>query len=89
MDPKSCRHSGNEIVDSLAKESLKGQPINLKLPSTDFKPSINKFIFNTWKTKRNNAVFNKLHANNLLNRRYQIVILGCRIGSTRQVHIPT
>ena len=35
---------GNETVDSLAKESLKSQPINLKSPSTDFKPSINTFI---------------------------------------------
>lgn len=42
---------GNETVDSLAKESLKCQQINLELSSTDFKPSINKFIFNTWKNK--------------------------------------
>ena len=87
---------GNETVDSLAKESLKSQPINLKLPSSDFKPSINKFIFNTWKTIWNNAVFNKLHAINpelelspalsLINRRDQIVILRCRIGHTRLTH---
>ena len=37
---------GNEKVDKAAKSALSLQPSNLKLPYTDFKPAINKYLLN-------------------------------------------
>ena len=50
---------GNENVDALAIESLRSQQVELKLPYKDFKPSINKFLFNKWNSKWDYAIFNK------------------------------
>ena len=39
---------GNEKADKAAKSALSLQPSNLKLPYTDFKPAINKYLLNKW-----------------------------------------
>ena len=38
------------------------QPSSLKLPYTDFKPSINKYFLNKWQLEWNSAIDNKLHS---------------------------
>ena len=48
--------------DKAAKSALSLQPSNLKLPYTDFKPAINKYLFNTWQLVWDTAVDNKLHS---------------------------
>ena len=39
MDPKK-----NENGDALAKESIQSQPVEIALPTSHFRPSINKLI---------------------------------------------
>ena len=53
---------GNEKADKAAKSALSLQPSNLKLPYTDFKPAINKYLFNKWQLVWDTAVDNKLHS---------------------------
>ena len=53
---------GNEKADKAAKSALSLQPSNLKLPYTDFKPAINKYLLNKWQLVWNTAVDNKLHS---------------------------
>ena len=55
---------GNEKADTAAKSALLLQPTNLKLPYTDFKPAINKYLFNKWQLVWDTAVDNKLHPSN-------------------------
>ena len=48
----------NEMVDKHASLSL--EPISFKIPFSNFKPSINKYILEEWQTSRNNSIGNKL-----------------------------
>ena len=87
---------GNEKVDLLAKEALSNPPVDIQIPHSDFRQSINKLIRRKWKTVWNEAIFNKLHEINpnldvspslsLSIRRDQVVISRCRIGHTRITH---
>ena len=53
---------GNEKADKAAKSALSLQPSNLKLPYTDFKPAINKYLFNKWQLIWDTAVDNTLRS---------------------------
>ena len=41
---------GNEMVDQQAKTSLSLEPTSFKIPFSNFKPSINKYILKKWQT---------------------------------------
>ena len=51
---------GNEKVDKNAKESLNLDQTDFKIPFSNFKPLINKYIFNKWQSSWNETCFNKL-----------------------------
>ena len=51
---------GNEMVDQQAKTSLSLEPTSFKIPFSNFKPSINKYILDEWQTSWNNSIGNKL-----------------------------
>ena len=51
---------GNEMVDQQAKTSLSLEPNSFKIPFSNFKPSINKYILDQWQKSWNNTIGNKL-----------------------------
>ena len=55
--PSHTGIKGNEKADIAAKSALLLPPSNFKLPYTDFKPVINKYLFNKWQ-----LVWDKLHS---------------------------
>ena len=57
---------GNEKVEKSAKESLNLEPTDFKISFNNFKPFINKYIFNKCQTLWNEAEFNKLKLNRWL-----------------------
>ena len=48
--PSHIGIQGNEIVDQQAKASLSLEPTSFKIPFSNFKPSINKYILEEWQT---------------------------------------
>ena len=48
------------MVDKQAKTSLSLEQTSFKISLSNFKPSINKYIFEEWQTSRNNSIGNKL-----------------------------
>ena len=60
--PSHTGIKGNEKADIEAKSALLLPPSNFKLPYTDFKPIINKYLFNKWQSVWDTAVHNKLHS---------------------------
>ena len=87
---------GNEKVDKNAKESLNLDQTDFKIPFNNFKPIINKYIFNKWQSLWNETCFNKLkeiepvvnHHRTVpkLSRRDEIILARLRIGHTRLTH---
>ena len=86
---------GNENADIAAKVSLKLIQSNIKIPSSDFKPTIRNVIKTKWQTLWNNEIENKLQRikptlgkpiENILCRKDQAVLTRCRIGHTRITH---
>ena len=87
---------GNEKVDKNAKESLNLDQTDFKIPFNNFKPFINKYIFNKWQSSWNETCFNKLkeiepvvnHHRIVpkLSRREEIILARLRIGHTRLTH---
>ena len=87
---------GNEKADCAAKQSLNLSHSNVKLPFSDFKPSINKYVKAKWQTSWDGAIFNKLHSIKPIlgdfnhgyrsSRREETVLTRCRIGHTRITH---
>ena len=51
---------GNEMVDQQAKPSLLLEPTSFKIPFSNFKPSINKYVLDQWQTSWNNSIGNEL-----------------------------
>ena len=51
---------GKEMVDKQAKTSLSLEPTSFKIPFSNFKPSINKYILDQWQTSWNKNIGNKL-----------------------------
>ena len=58
--PSHIGIQGNEMVDKQAKTSLLLEPTSFKIPFSNFKPSINKYILVEWQTSWNNSISNKL-----------------------------
>ena len=48
------------MVDKQAKTSRSLEPASFKIPFSNFKPSINKYILDQWQTSWNNSIGNKL-----------------------------
>ena len=59
--PSHVGIKGNEAADIKAKASLDLEISNFKLPCTDFKPFINRYILSKWQLSWDRATFNKLH----------------------------
>ena len=59
--PSHVGINGNEAADVKAKASLDLEISNFKLPCTDFKPFINRYILYKWQSSWDRATFNKLH----------------------------
>ena len=58
--PSHIGIQGNEMADKHAKTSLSLEPNSFKILFSNFKPSINKYIFEEWQTSWNNSIGNKL-----------------------------
>ena len=87
---------GNEKADIAAKSALTLNISDLKIPFTDFIPSINTFVYNKWQMSWNVAVFNKLHSikpslsewqpNYRIDRKEEVTLARLRIGHTFITH---
>ena len=87
---------GNEMVDKQAKISLSLEPTSFKIPFSNFKPSINKYMLEEWQTSWNNSIGNKLldikptigeYQSVVRNiRREEVVLARLRLGHTRVTH---
>ena len=94
--PSHIGIQGNEMVDKQAKISLSLEPTSFKIPFSNFKPSINKYILEEWQTSWNNSIGNKLldikptigeYQSVVRNiRREKIVLARLRLGHTRVTH---
>ena len=94
--PSPVGIKGNEKADIAAKSALTLNISNLKIPFTDFKPSINTFVHNKWQMSWNAAVFNKLHSikpslgewqpNYRIDRKEEVTLTRLRIGHTFITH---
>ena len=86
------------MVDKQAKTSLSLEPTSFKIPFSNFKPSINKYILEEWQTTWNNSIGNKLldikptigeYQSVVRNIRREEVVLArlrLRLGHTRVNH---
>ena len=54
------------MVDQQAKTSLSLEPTSFKIPFSNFKQSINRYILEEWQTSWNNSIGNNLLGNQLL-----------------------
>ena len=50
----------NEMVDQQAKTLLSLEPTSFKIPFSNFKRSIKRYVLNQWQTSWNNSIVNKL-----------------------------
>ena len=86
----------NERADSAAKSALDLTPDKSRIPYTDMKPTINKFLHTKWQQQWSNNIHNKLfqiqptlgewRPASRKSRREQVVISRLRIGHTRLTH---
>ena len=87
----------NEMVDQQAKTSLSLEPFFFKIPFSDFKPSINKYILDQWQSSWNNSIGNKFldikptigeYQSVVRNiRKEEVVLARLRLGRTRVTHL--
>ena len=94
--PSHTGIKGNEKADLAAKSALLLPPSNFKLPYTDFKPVINKYLFNKWQSVWDTAVHNKLHSIKpilsewrpayRMDRKEEVVLTRLRIGHSYATH---
>ena len=87
---------GNERADSAAKSALDLTPDKSRIPYTDLKPTINKFLHTKWQQQWSNNINNKLfqiqptlgewRPASRKSRREHVVISRLRIGHTRLTH---
>ena len=93
--PSHIGIQGNEMVDKQAKTSLSLEPTSFKIPFSNFKPSINKYILEEWQTSWNNSIGNKLldikptigeYQSVVRSIRREVVLARLRLGHTRVTH---
>ena len=88
---------GNEKADYLSKQALDHRMSEFKIPYTDLKPKINKYIHEKWQTSWDEEMDNKLYSihpdlNNRWtkcyrkDRREEVVLARIRIGHTYFTH---
>ena len=96
--PSHIGIQGNEKADIAAKHSLNLDVVGkLKLPCSDLKPCINKYIVSKWQHEWDDCTENKLHSikpilgeSLLVNRsvrREEVVLSRCRIGHSFMTHV--
>ena len=78
--PSHIGIQGNEMVDKQAKTSLSLEPTSFKIPFSNFKPSINKYILEEWQTSWNNSIENKLLGIKPTIGEHQLVVRNIRKG---------
>ena len=93
LDPKP---QWNERANSAAKSALDLTPDKSRIPYTDLKSTINKFLHTKWQQQWSNSIHNKLFQIQPTfgewrpalrkSRREQVVISRLRIGHTRLTH---
>ena len=83
------------MVDKQAKTSLLLEPTSFKIPFSNFKPSINKYILDQWQISWNNSIGNKLleikppigeHQPVVRNIRKEVILARLRLGHRRVTH---
>ena len=94
--PSHIGIQGNERADRAAKKALQTRISNKKIPYTDQKPLINKFIINKWEKSWGDQTQNKLHhiqniigkwlADYRRNRKEEVIISRLRICHTYIIH---
>jgi len=93
--PSHIGIKGNDKADALAKDALNMNVTNIKIPYTDLKININKYIQNKWQALWDSYPNNKLHTiqpiishsiTTLGKRREDIVLTRARIGHTYLTH---
>ena len=87
---------GNEKADNIAKKIIDHNIYDIKLPFSDFKPRICKYVNSLFQTKWNNYLGNKLHEINDTflpsikiyseNRKENRILTRLRIGHSRLTH---
>ena len=82
---------GNEDADKAAKSVFNLNETTRKIPFTDFKPVVNKYVMSKWQMSWDGTIFNKLHQIKpkvgsvspcRQSRREDVVLTRCRIGHT-------
>ena len=83
------------MVDQQTKTSLSLEPTSFKIPFSNFKPSINKYVLDQWQTSWNNRIGNKLleikptigeHQSVVQNiRKEEVVLARLRLGHLRRI----
>ena len=78
------------MVDKQAKTSLSLEPTSFKIPFSNFKPPINKYILDQWQTSWSNNIGNKIleikptideHQSVVRNiRKEEVVLARLRLG---------
>ena len=85
----------NEMVHKQANTSLSLELTSFKIPFSNFKPSINKYILEEWQTSWNKSIGNKLleikqtigeHQSVVRKIRKEVVLAQLRLGHTRVTH---
>ena len=81
------------MIDKQAKTLFSLEPTSFKIPFSNFKPSINKYILDQWQTSWNKSIGNKFleikpiigeHQSAVRNiRKEDVVLAGLRLGHTR------
>ena len=94
--PSHIGIQGNETVDKQAKTSLSLKPTSFKIPFSNFKPSIKKYILDQWQSSWNNSIGNKLleikptigeHQSIVRSiRKEEVVLARLCLGHTRFTH---
>ena len=95
--PSHIGISGNERADELAKVATEIEPsLSFKVPSLDFRSSINKFVIETWQSRWDGEIENKLRkiedkvgkhpGISKKRRRDEIVLARLRIGHSHLTH---
>ena len=84
------------MVDQQAKTSLSLEPTSFKIPFPNFKPPIDKYIFEEWQTSWNNSIGNKLlgikptigeyQSVGQTIRKEEFVLARLRLGHTQVTH---
>ena len=69
---------GNQLADQQAKTLLLLEPTSFKIPFSNFKPSINKYILEEWQNSWNNSFGNKLLDIKPTIEEYQSVVRNIR-----------